>query len=211
MSTTIKIQKPKIPQDIKPVDFYQNEEKYFEMCTINDCVIKNEDIHRIRFEQVVFKNVIFQDVSFKYIELTDVVFDHCDLSNTDFRNGSIHRVEFKDSKILGLNLSDASLGNVLFQNCNAPLISFGYSKLKQVVFDSCLLRNADYYEAKFTKVGLEKCDINEANFERTPLKGMDLSSCTFDRLNVSMSDLAGCAVTSDQAIGFARLLGLIIK
>ena len=211
MSNSVKIQRPKIPQDIKPLDFYPNEENLFELCIIRDCSIINEDIHRIRFEQVIFKNVIFQDVSFKNIELTDVIFDHCDLSNTDFRNGSIHRVEFIDSKILGLNLSDASLGNVFLQSCNANLISFGYSKLKQVLFDSCSLRNADYYEANFTKVAFKECDINEASFERTPLKGIDLRSCTFDRLNVSINDLAGCEVTSNQAIGFARLLGLIIK
>ena len=139
------------------------------------------------------------------------IFENCDLSNTDFSAGSIHRVEFSDSKILGLNLSDTSLGNVLFHNCNANLISFGYSKLKQVQFDSCSLRNADYFESKFNKVAFKECDLNEANFEGTPLKGIDLSSCTFERLNVSINDLTGCEVNENQALGFARLLGLIIK
>jgi uncharacterized protein YjbI with pentapeptide repeats len=122
MANTFKIQQPKIPDGLTSTSFQPMEEPYFEMSIISDCSIMSEEIHRIRFEQVIFKNVTFTDVSFKSIELTDVIFDHCDLSNTDFREGSIHRVEFKDSKILGLNLSDASLGNVLFQNCNPILI-----------------------------------------------------------------------------------------
>jgi uncharacterized protein YjbI with pentapeptide repeats len=60
-------------------------------------------------------------------------------------------------------------------------------------------------------VAFKECDLNEANFEQTPLKGIDLSTCTFERINVSIKDIAGCEVTEDQALGFARLLGLIIK
>ncbi|WP_342670991.1 hypothetical protein [Peribacillus loiseleuriae] len=49
------------------------------------------------------------------------------------------------------------------------------------------------------------------NFARTSLKGIDISSSTFQRLNVSLEDLDGCEVPSEQAIGFAAILGLKIK
>ena len=146
MATKFKIEQPKIPYDVTPTDFHvMDDEPYYELCIISDCSIIGEDIHRIRFEQVMFKNVTFIDVSFRNIELTDVIFEKCNLSNTDFSDAIIHRVEFKESKILGLNLSDATLGNVRFENCHANLSNFGFAKLKQVMFDSCSLCNVDVF------------------------------------------------------------------
>jgi uncharacterized protein YjbI with pentapeptide repeats len=55
------------------------------------------------------------------------------------------------------------------------------------------------------------CDLNESNFEGTKLSGVDISTCTFNQLNVSIADLGGCVVSEEQAIGFARLIGLEIK
>ncbi|MFP3468343.1 pentapeptide repeat-containing protein, partial [Leifsonia sp. SIMBA_070] len=77
--------------------------------------------------------------------------------------------EFKESKLLGINLSDASLGNVSFENCNCNLSAFGYAALKQVKFDHCSLESADYYDCKFKKVMFDTCKLNEVNFSRTPL------------------------------------------
>ncbi|WP_227001812.1 pentapeptide repeat-containing protein [Virgibacillus necropolis] len=130
MASKIKIEQPKIPQGLFQANFQDMDENYLNMCIISNCSITEEDIDKICFEQVVFKNVIFIDVTFRNIELIDVTFEKCDLSNTDFSNASIHRVEFKDSKILGLNLPEATLRNVLFDNCHANLSSFGYANLK---------------------------------------------------------------------------------
>ena len=43
------------------------------------------------------------------------------------------------------------------------------------------------------------------------LKGMDLSTNTYEQLTVTMEKLADCTVSNEQAIGFAKSLGLIIK
>lgn len=45
----------------------------------------------------------------------------------------------------------------------------------------------------------------------TALKGVDPSNSTFQQLSVSLEDLKGCEVSSEQAIGFAALMGLKIK
>lgn len=56
-----------------------------------------------------------------------------------------------------------------------------------------------------------ECDINDVDFTATALKGIDISTCTFDNLTVSLDSLNGCEVSSEQAIGFAMLLGLKVK
>ncbi|MDP4170799.1 MAG: pentapeptide repeat-containing protein, partial [Bacillota bacterium] len=98
-----------------------------------------------------------------------------------------------------------------FQECNANLSTYGYADMKQVAFHDCSLRGTDFYETKLNKVSFHNTDLNEANFEGAPLNGIDLSTCTFDELNVSHDLLKGCTVSPEQAIGFARLLGLVIK
>jgi uncharacterized protein YjbI with pentapeptide repeats len=53
--------------------------------------------------------------------------------------------------------------------------------------------------------------LNDVDFTNTILKGVDISTCTFEQINVSPESLVGCEVSSNQAIGFSRLLGLKIK
>ena len=65
--------------------------------------------------------------------------------------------------------------------------------------------------SQINKIMFTACDLNEASFEGTKLSGVDISTCTFNQLNVSIADLAGCVVSEEQAIGFARLMGLKIK
>ncbi len=207
----IKIQPPKIPSFLETANFDDMDDRYLSVCTIRDCTIFEEEINRMRFDQVVFKNVTFMDVTFTNIELTDVIFEKCDLSNTDFSGGAIHRVEFIESKLVGLNLTEATFGNVVFDNCYANLSSFGYASLKNVKFERCSLRNGDFFECKFNKIDFTDCDLVEANFTNTSLDGIDLSSCKIDQLSLSPGDLKGCVVSSEQAIAFARLLGIVIK
>ncbi|WP_257988605.1 pentapeptide repeat-containing protein [Bacillus sp. V33-4] len=82
---------------------------------------------------------------------------------------------------------------------------------KQVKFQNCLLTNADFYETKLKNVDFNKCNLNQANLAGPELADIDLSSCSFESLVVSFDKLAGCIVSSEQAIGFSKALGLIVK
>jgi len=214
MSHKVKVEQPRLPRSLEEKYFqkvYDQDESYINACIIKDVAIDGEITGHIEFSQVIFKNVIFNDVSFENIVLTDVVFEKCDLSNTSFMGGNFHRVEFRESKMLGVNLAEASLTNVLFDNCNLNLSAFGYARFKQVKFNHCSMHSADCYECTFNNVAFDTCDLDKANLSGTPLKGIDLSNSTFQMLTLSLEDLYGCEVSTDQAIGFSKLLGLVIK
>ncbi|WP_257348741.1 pentapeptide repeat-containing protein [Pseudalkalibacillus decolorationis] len=213
MTVSTKLQSPKVPAELSPISLEEeiHHERYFQMGIVNDCEITGESIEKLCFEKVVFKNVTFQDVSFRFNDLTDVVFDKCDLSNADFGDAIVHRVEMKECKMLGMNLSGSTLRNVLFDECIGKLAAFGYSDCKNVKFQASYLCNADFYEAKFKNVAFDQCDLNEANLSGTILKGIDLSTCSFEKLTISIEKLEGCIISNEQAIGFAKALGLVIK
>ncbi len=59
---------------------------------------------------------------------------------------------------------------------------------------------------EFSDSNLEKMQLSG-----TKLAGIDLSSCEFSQIGVTKEDAKGCIISSDQAIGFARLFGLIVN
>jgi len=211
MNKNIKVKQPMLPPHLDEKTFNVPQDHIISNCIIESCTITNDDVERLIFEQVIFNNVVFEEINWPRAELTDVQFINCDLSNADFSESILHRVEFIDCKMLGIILADATFGNVLFKNGHANLSSFGFSKMKQVIFDSCALEQTDFYECEFNKVGFDACHLNEANFANTSLTGVDLSNSFFERLQITLDGLKGCTVTNEQAVGFAKALGLRVK
>lgn len=214
VSSKIKVVQPRIYEhmaEIKFEDLCIDDYPSLSNGIIRDCIIEEQDLDKLEFSQVVFKNVIFINVAFTNSLFTDVVFENCDLSNANFLGANMHRVECKGSKMLGINLADSNFQHVLFDECMLNLSAFGYGRLKHVLFSDCRMHNADFYECTFKKMDFDTCELNEASFHHTPLKGIDLSNSTFQQLTVSVEDLRGCTISSEQAVGFATMLGLIIK
>lgn len=212
MQQSFTIRKPNLPTNLPESPFHASQsEPELNNVLIHDCTVSSEMIERLTADQVIFKNVIFDEVIFPLAEFTDCYFDHCDLSNADLNGSLIHRVHFSDCKLLGADFSEATFGNVHFDACIMKWSAFGFSRLKHVSFDSCVLDGGDFYECLLQKTIFHHNDLNEANFGNTPLKGIDLRTNTFQRLQITLPELEGCMVTSEQAIGFARLLGLQIS
>lgn len=210
----LKIEQPRIPYKLEEGSFrtiYEDEDFNLRNCLILDDSLEGEAINSPIFTQVIFENMNLINVSFENVELTDVIFKNCDLSNANFTEGSLFRVEFKGCKLLGIDLSNASLRHVTFEKSILDMSACGYSRFQQVQFVDCSLKDADLYECEFKHVEFKQCDLDEVNFAGTALKSIDLSSSSIGKLVVSVEDLTGCIVSSEQAIGFAALLGLVIK
>ncbi|MBY0134323.1 hypothetical protein H0177_29410 [Bacillus cereus] len=53
--------------------------------------------------------------------------------------------------------------------------------------------------------------MHQSNLAGVVLKGVDLSTCLFDNITISLGKLQGCIISTEQAIGFSKLLGVIVK
>lgn len=204
------IQKPKIPKELPVLSFAEAlQDDQIKEAIIENGIISGK-LHGLRAEKVIFRNTVFTDVSFRHMECTDVLFEKCDVSNADFSGSIIHRTVFQHSKLLGLNLADAAMRNVRFEDCLANYSSFSYSNMKHVRFDTCALTESEWNDAAFEHTDLEACDLNGANFIGTSLFNMDISTCSFDHLHVSLDKLKGCRISPAHAITFAEALGAIV-
>jgi uncharacterized protein YjbI with pentapeptide repeats len=209
----LKFDKPKLPKELNELDIANllDEDRYISRGIVRSWGINELPEGKITFDQIHFQEVNFEGIQFEQVEFIDCRFDRCDLSNVNLGESIIHRVEFHQSKLVGMQSSQSRLGHVLIQDCVANYTSFSFSQFKHVRFQQTSLCKSDFFESKFTKVEFNTCELDGANFSETSLENIDLSTCTYEQVTVSVDKLAGCTVSTEQALGFAKSLGLVIK
>lgn len=209
-----KIKEPKFIKGIEDIHVenikIKDEDSFKDAC-VSDCRIENLAAAHVSFEGVIFRNVEFNAVVLDRLELTDVRFENCDLSNADFSGAIIHRTEFVNCKLVGLNLGDATLQNVLMEGCNGRFALMGYAELKRVVLKECIFENSNFQNSRFEKVQFKGCNFRLSRMSGASLSGMDLSNSDVEGLGIQLEDLRGAIVSPLQAVGFSKLLGLVVK
>jgi len=210
---SMKIESPKIiPGELSvftQLDVQSND--FFEMGTIQDCVIENQNANKVTFDKFSFKNVTFTETALTGVEFTDVIFERCDLSNIDFSDAIIHRTKFLECKMIGINLSGATLRNVLFDRCLGDYATFRFSNTKQVIVQDSSFYKTDFISSKLHKIDLSRTNIDQSQWSGTKLDGIDLSDCEFNGLGAAVEDLKGCIISREQAYVFATMFGLIVN
>lgn len=203
---------PTVSNDMETMSFASAlDDHYISNCKIVHEAIDIEPEEGLRVDKVIFENVNFLEAAWPRSEFIDVLFINCDLSNADFSRCVFHRTEFHNSKLVGTNFAEAGIRHTLFQDCVLNYATFGFSLCNTARFESSSLRYADFYEAELKHTEFDKCEMNDINFVEASLKGIDLSSNSFENIQVTVDKLAGCEVSPEQAMAFARQMGLIIK
>ncbi|MFJ7935077.1 pentapeptide repeat-containing protein [Sporosarcina sp. NPDC096371] len=208
-----KRQKPKLSAEHRQIrmDELWDNEGYVEKVRLDGGVMTVAEDERLSFDDVIFKDVSFAGSELQAAEFVDVVFDRCDLSNVNFQNATFHRCEVVNSKLTGTDFANAKVSHTLFDECDGRYINFSFSGMKEVEFRNCNLVDGDLYECAFKEVRFKMCKMDNMNLSETDLNGIDLSDSTYDRIEVTLPKMAGCIVSKEQAIGFARVLGLSVK
>lgn len=203
---------PIVPNDMETKSFSSAlDDHYISNCKIVQETIDIELEEGLRVDKMIFENVNFLEAAWPRSEFVDVLFINCDLSNADFSRSVFHRTEFRNSKLVGTNFAEAGIRHTLFQDCVLNYATFGFSLCNTARFESSSLRYTDFYEAELKHTEFEKCEMNDINFVEASLKGVDLSSNSFENIQVTIEKLAGCEVSPEQAMAFARQMGLVIK
>lgn len=187
------------------------EERFISRGIVSEWNVTELPEGKITFDQILFQDVSFEGLSFGQVEFIDCHFERCDLSNVDFGDSVFHRVEIHQSKLVGAQGVQCRFGHVVMANCIANYAAFSFSKMKQVKFERTALNKADFFECTFDKLIFSECELDGANFTETSLESIDLSSCTYEQMIVSVDKLSGCTVSTEQAMGFAKSLGLLIN
>lgn len=171
----------------------------------------NVELKDITFDSCEFIKVDFTKFMFKNIYFLDSTFINCDFSNMDIDQTSIKRCIFKDCKMIGTNITNNSISDVIFENVSAKLINFCANKFQYILF-----KNSDFCESRMMsciskECYIENCCFNKSEFFDNQLKGCDFSTSTIEEITVDLASIKEIIVNSEQAISLSRLLGIIIK
>lgn len=208
-----KRQKPKLSADhqlIRPGDIWSRE-GFIEQVRIEGGALPDAEDERLVFDNCLFKDVSFASGNWRGMEFVDCRFERCDFSNAHLENAMLHRCEIVNSKLTGAELSNSTMSHLLIDDCDVRYANFNFARMKEVEFANSSIEDSDFYECEFKQIRFRKCKLHNANFSETDMKGVDLSDNTYERIEVSLDKIAGCIVSKEQAIGFARVLGLTVN
>ncbi len=127
-------------------------------------------------------------------DLIDAIAVDADWANERAQRAAFQRVELRRSRLTGAELAEASLRDVVVEDCRLDLVGLRHAKLERVVFRDCRMADCDFYGSSLTDVLFERCELREATF----------SDCTLARVEFRGCDLTG--LRGAEALRGARVL-----
>lgn len=169
-------------------------------------------IENITIDGCYFDKIDFEMIHFNNVDFWDTVFDGCSFSNKDFVDRSFNRCHFINCKLVGSTFENCSFDNVKLDGCNLKYSSFFRDKLRNVIFDECILDDARLYEIH---------DAKELVFLKCSMISIDMVKCSFYNVDFPSNDIYGIGTdfasiktnifSVEQALMLTKLLEIKIK
>jgi uncharacterized protein YjbI with pentapeptide repeats len=128
-----------------------------------------------------------------HLGLLDCELSRCDLANVLARDASFDHVRCADSRLTGLQWPEGALVDTVLSDCRADLAAFRFVRAQRVVFERCVLRDADFHAAQLESVVFVDCDLTGASFERARCRNCELRGCRLEGLR-GADGLGGAAL-----------------
>jgi uncharacterized protein YjbI with pentapeptide repeats len=208
---------PRLPDDLEPatVDAARVDGgDEWSRVEIVDAELADLAAPGLRFEEARLERVDLSGGRLAHLALADVELETCNLANADIRGGSLWRARVARSRLTGLSWTEGLVRDVAFSDCRIDLSSFAATRLEQVVFERCLLMQADFQEAQLRAARFVDCDLTEADLAAARFDRCELRGCTIDGIRgadrlrgVSMpwEDIVAAAGTFAAAVGVSVL------
>ena len=203
---------PKLPKPLAAAQTTEIEEhELYSQLLFDHLDFSGTHAARPAFEQVLFRRSIFLQTHLPDLRLLDCRLEKCDTSAAMWEKAHLRRVEFNGCRMLGAVLIEAALEDILFTECLAEKINFGFAVLKITRFEQCNLRSASFAGADCRGVVFHGCDLSGADFREAKLESADLRTATINGLQVGVKELQGAIIAPEQAVQVAGLLGIRVQ
>jgi uncharacterized protein YjbI with pentapeptide repeats len=118
-----------------------------------------------------------QEPSLEIGDLVDALVANADWTNQRSPRLALKRVEVRQTRLTGAELSEATLADVVFDDCRLDLATLRFAKLERVVFRDCLMTECDFYEASIKDVLFERCNLRESTLSSVKIERVELRGC----------------------------------
>jgi len=182
-----------------------------ESCRFSRETVVHFEPRPLTVDGCVFDRVRMPGLRMRGAKFCDVRFESCDLSMVDLHGASLNRVEFAGCKLQGADMSETVMNHVSFAGISARYANLSMSRLRNVRFDGADMRSGVLSDIRQELACVRRCDFTECDFSHTRLAGLDFGDSAIDGISVNAADLRGVAVSTWQAAGLIRILGVIVR
>jgi uncharacterized protein YjbI with pentapeptide repeats len=207
---------PRIPDDLEPaaVDAAAVESgDEWQRVRLTDVDAPELAVPGLRFEEGRMERVDLSSGRLAHLALSDVELDGCNLANADVRGGSAWRARIVRSRLTGLSWTEGMVRDTVLSDCRVDLSSFAATRFDQVVFERCLLMQADFQEASLRAVRFVDCDLTELDLSQASFARCELRGCTIDGMRAA-ERLRGVAMPWEDIVAsagtFAAAIGVTV-
>ncbi|WP_411277555.1 pentapeptide repeat-containing protein [Gaiella sp.] len=110
-------------------------------------------------------------------DLVDVVAAEKDWQGRRALRFAARRVALRRCRLTGVELAEAVISDVVFDECRVDLAGLRHAKLERVVFRDCRMSECDFYGSSLKDVLFERCELREATFSAVKLQRVELRGC----------------------------------
>ncbi len=165
----------------------------------------------VLFEQVHLKASRLNETQLTTSQWLDVRLESCDVAGAVWEKAYLRRVEWLGCRLVGTQLIEADMADVLFDHCNGEFAHFAEATFRAARFDHCSLREASFEGANAAGVVFHDCDLSKADFRGAKLTGADFRGSILSGMQVGYQELQGAIIDPSQALHVAQLLGITVK
>jgi uncharacterized protein YjbI with pentapeptide repeats len=207
---------PRIPDDLEPATIdpggIESGDEWRRV-RLTDVEAPELAMPSLRFEEARLERVDLNSGRLAHLALSDVELDGCNLANADVRAGSAWRTRIVRSRLTGLSWTEGMVRDTVLSDCRVDLSSFAATRLDQVVFERCLLMQADFQEASLRAVRFVDCDLTELDVTQASFARCELRGCTIDGMR-GAERLRGIAMPWEDILAsagtFAAAVGVTV-
>ena len=139
------------------------------------------------------------------LRLVDVAVERGNLANLVAPEPALQRVVVEGARMTGVQWTRGRIADAVFRDCRIDLATFAGTTFERVVFEGCMLGQAEFREALFRSVRFDHCDLTEADLSGVRIDRCELRGCTLDGL-AGAERLRGAAMPWADVVGNAALL-----
>lgn len=120
-----------------------------------------------------------------------------------------------DARLGGVQLHGSVLERVLIRGGKIDYLNLRKARLKDVVFDGCVLVEADFGGAVLERVSFRDCVLKQVDFTAAHMRDVDLREATELDIFRGVDRLAGAVISPAQlfelAPAFAAQVGVLVE
>jgi len=142
-------------------------------------------------------------------ELTQVTLSrswllNADLSSTRWDGGAIERCVFRACTLVGANIGNTTLKNVIFENCRLDYAAFSHVRtVGPTLFFGCSLTETTFQHSNLTAAAFDGCKLAATSLEECDLRGTDLRGNDLAAIT-GVASLRGARLTVTQLAGLTE-------